>query len=295
MNNILLVDCSDEATKTISGLLADSATLSSQTFNGELDLQDARMVIVQAQGTLDAAAINISSIRKACNFKAIPIIVLNDKDDFVTIERLLSAGATEVLALNAPPAACRQILQGHLIPNRAPLDREMAYLDPFIENTVTVLNKMAFVDATFREVYFQDDLRIFGDISGIIGLSGNSEGTVAITFYWDLARKIIANMMRVPEEKINAEYIHDGAGELINMISGSTKKIFKGTPYHFDLSLPTVVVGSGHQLGHPDGASIAVIIFDVGKTSFVLQVCLKPRKAGGTAGTPGQSGDNKHS
>jgi chemotaxis protein CheX len=101
---------------------------------------------------------------------------------------------------------------------------------------------------------------------------------VAITLYWNLARRIIARMMKVQQERINAEYIHDGVGELINMISGSTKKMFKGTPFHFNLSLPTVVVGSGHQLGHPEGSSIAVLIFDVGEDSFVLQVCLKPKK-----------------
>jgi chemotaxis protein CheX len=160
----------------------------------------------------------------------------------------------------------------------------MEYLKPFIENTVMVLEKMASVQAVFQEVYFADDLRIYGDISGIIGLSGNSEGTVAITLYWDLARKVIANMMTVPEEKINAEYIHDGTGELINMISGSTKKRFKGTQFHFDLSLPTVVVGSGHHLGHPEGSSIAVLIFDVGQEAFVLQVCLKPRSKASESG-----------
>jgi CheY-specific phosphatase CheX len=108
-------------------------------------------------------------------------------------------------------------------------------------------------------------------------LSGNSEGTVAITLYWDLARKIIARMMKVKQEQINAEYIHDGVGELINMISGSTKKMFKGTPFHFNLSLPTVVAGSGHHLGHPDGSSIALLIFDADEGSFVVQVCLKPK------------------
>lgn len=277
MKNILLVDCSTEATKIISDALADTAPLANCDFGTGMALTDARMVILQTQGAAEAAATKLSAIRKACNFRAIPIIALNDGDDFAAIERFISSGATEVLSLDAPQAACRQILQGHLIPNREPLEKEMTYLEPFIKNTVSVLKKMASVDATFREVYFSDDFRIYGDISGIIGLSGNSEGTVAITLYWDLARKIIANMTRVTEEKINAEYIHDGAGELINMISGSTKKVFKGTPYHFELSLPTVIVGSGHQMGHPEGASIAVLIFDVGESSFVLQVCLKPR------------------
>ena len=134
------------------------------------------------------------------------------------------------------------------------------------------------MEAVFREAYFSNNSRIFGDLSGIIGLSGKSEGTVAITLYWNLASQIIAKMMNIQEKNINAEYIHDGAGELINMISGSTKKTFVGTPFHFDLSLPTVVMGSGHQLGHPDGSSIAVLIFDVGESAFILQVCLKPKK-----------------
>ena len=278
MKNILLVDCNAEVTRTVASLLSDTCKISNRAFGDDFAPGSAGMIILDAQGGIDAPADKISRIRKACAFRAIPIIVIKDGDDLATIERLLSAGATEVLSLDAPAAACRQILQGHLIPNRTPLEKEMAYLTPFIENTVTVLKKMAFVDATFREVYFSDVLRTYGDISGIIGLSGTSEGTVAVTFYWDLARKVIANMMKVTEDKINAEYIHDGAGELINMISGSAKKQFKGTPFHFDLSLPTVVVGSGHQLGHPEGSSIAVLIFDVGEQSFVLQVCLKPKK-----------------
>jgi chemotaxis protein CheX len=277
MNKVLLVDCSAETTKTLTGILGDTCALSGCAFGEALAPKESRMVILEASGPVEPAAEKVSKIRVACAFRAIPVIVIHPGDDVPTIDRFLSAGATDVLSLDAPPGACRQILQGHLIPHRTPLTQEMEYLTPFIENTVMVLSKMASVEAVFQEVYFADDLRIYGDISGIIGLSGTSEGTVAITLYWDLARKVIANMMTVPEEKINAEYIHDGTGELINMISGSTKRRFKGTQFHFDLSLPTVVVGSGHQLGHPDGSSIAVLIFEVGQEAFVLQVCLKPR------------------
>jgi chemotaxis protein CheX len=247
-------------------------------FEDKIFPQDFRMIILEADGLLERVKTKISIIRFACGFSDIPVIVIKQQEDKVPIEHFLNAGATEVLALDAPPGACRQILQGYLIPNRKPLEKEMAYLSPFIENTIKVLQTMAGTQASFREVYFNNDLRIYGDISGIIGVSGDSEGTVAITLYWDLARQIIARMMKVKQEHINAEYIHDGVGELINMISGSTKKMFKGTPFHFNLSLPTVVAGSGHQLGHPEGSSIAVLIFDVDEHAFVLQVCLKPKK-----------------
>lgn len=278
MNKIMLVDCSVQVSKAVAELLADNCSLSNTTYEEDINPKDFGMIILEADGPLEMVTTKISKIRFACAFSDIPIIVIKQREDSIPAEHFLNAGATEVLALDAPPGACRQILQGHLIPNRKPLEKEMTYLSPFIDNTINVLQTMAGTQASFREVYFSNDMRIFGDISGIIGLSGESEGTVAVTFYWDLARIIIARMMKVEQEQINAEHIHDGVGELINMISGSTKKMFKGTPFHFNLSLPTVVVGSGHQLGHPDGSSIAMLIFDVDEQAFVLQVCLKPQK-----------------
>jgi chemotaxis protein CheX len=277
MNKIMLIDCSVQASKFLADLLGDNCSLSNVAFEDDLLPKDFRMIVLEAEGLLERIKTKISILRHACDFRDIPIIVVKHNEDVVPLENFLNAGATEVLTLDMPPGACRQILKGYLIPNRKPLEKEMAYLSPFIENTVKVLQTMAGTEATFREVYFNNDMRIFGDISGIIGLSGNSEGTVAITLYWDLARKIIARMMKVKQEQINAEYIHDGVGELINMISGSTKKMFKGTPFHFNLSLPTVVAGSGHHLGHPDGSSIALLIFDAGESAFVVQVCLKPK------------------
>jgi len=278
MDKILLVDCGVEVTRHLVALLSERFELSNAAYGDPVALKEHKMILIQADANADSLFSKVSKLRIGCKFSDIPIVVIKLREDHVPIEHFLSCGATEVLALDAPPGACRQILQGYLIPSRKPLEKEMVYLTPFIENTILVLKTTAGLDAVFREVYFSNTFRIFGDISGIIGLSGASEGTVAVTLYWDLARKIIANMMHVQEDRINAEYIHDGVGELINVISGSTKKRFKGTPFHFDLSLPTVVVGSGHQLGHPDSASIAVLIFDVGDLAFVLQVCLKPRK-----------------
>ena len=284
MTKILLIDCSEATTKAISKLLGDTCTYANQSFSDELDAGDLDMIVFQAEDPIETAGSKISRLRYACKFKPTPIIVIKQEDDNATIDRLMSTGASEVISLDAPPGAVRQIINGHLIPNRMPEDKEMEYLTPFIENSIQVLQKMASMKATFREAYFSNDMRIYGDLSGIIGLSGNSEGTVALTLYWDLASKIIARMMNIQESNITAEYIHDGAGELINMISGSTKKRFAGTPFHFDLSLPTVIMGSGHQLGHPDGSSIAVLIFDVDEWAFILQVCLRPKTISKSSG-----------
>jgi chemotaxis protein CheX len=138
---------------------------------------------------------------------------------------------------------------------------------------------MAGIDAEFKKVYFSNTIRIFGDVSGIMGLSGNSEGTLAVTFYWDLAKTIIAKMMSTEEDLIDAELIHDGVSEIINMISGTTKKDFVGKPYHFEITLPSVIVGPGHQIGYFQNTTAAVLIFEVDGQSFALHVCIKPKTA----------------
>jgi chemotaxis protein CheX len=277
MNKILLIDCSPEVAKAVADLLGDKVTLESSSFGDGFSPKDSSMIILESDKGMDPILQKVGDIRRGCNFSNVPIVIIKQQEDHIPMEHFFTAGATEVLSVDAPPVACRQILMGYLSLNRKPLEKEMEYLTPFIDNTVKVLKTMASVEPTFREVWFSKEFKIFGDISGIIGLSGNSEGTVAVTFYWPLARKIIAQMMKVEEDMVNAEYIHDGVGEIINMISGATKKNFSGTPYYFELSIPTVVVGSGHQLGHPEASSIAVLIFDVEETAFALQVCLKPK------------------
>lgn len=276
MSTILLIDCSPNMTQTVTELLGTNVEIKRAVFEEKMNLACYNMIILEASDDQKYALQQIRNLRYACNFRDIPIIMIKEHFSQSQIQPFIMAGATELLTLDAPPVACRQILQGYMIPGRQPMDEEMKYLNHFIQNTHNVLKKMAKMEAVFKEVYFSNDFRIFGDISGIIGLSGESEGTVVATFYWSLAREIIAKMMKVQKDQVNSELIHDGVGELINMIAGSTKKNLVGTPYHFELSLPSVVVGYGHQIGHPENVSIAVILFDVDNNAFALQVGIKP-------------------
>ncbi|MBW1914179.1 MAG: chemotaxis protein CheX [Deltaproteobacteria bacterium] len=280
MNKILAINCSQEITNAITKFLGKNISIQSEVFKEGMSLNDPDMIILEMGQNQNLDLEHIRKIRYSCNFKNLPIVLMDSHGNPPSMEFYLSAGATEILSINDPPAACRHILQSYLIPDRAPLEKEMEYLLPFIHNTCDVLKTMASMEATFKEVYFSDDFRTFGDISGIIGLHGGAEGTLVVTFYWDLAQKIIAKMMTVEEHNINAELIHDGVAELINMIGGSTKKDFVGNQYHFDITLSSVVIGSGHQIGHPGDASIAILIFNVDKYSFALQVCIKPDMPG---------------
>ncbi len=277
---ILAIDCSPQVINVLNGLFPKDVTLDSASFTGVTDPKDYRMIVIQEILDENELIKRIRRIRYVCYFRNIPIILIKIKDNIDSVESYITAGATEVLTLKDPQGAWKQILNGHLIQDRKPLEEEMEYINSFIKNTCNVLKTTASLNVTFQEVYFTNDFKIFGDISGLIALSGDAEGILGITFYWPLAKIIIARMMGVEQDKINAELIHDGVAEIVNMISGSTKKDFVGRPYHFEISLPSVIVGGGHQLGHPGKTPIAVLIFNVDYQYFALQVCLEPKNNG---------------
>ncbi|MEN6319447.1 MAG: chemotaxis protein CheX [Syntrophaceae bacterium] len=277
MNRILGIDCSPQVNKSVLELLGGKVSIQNDPFQEGMPLDGYQMILFEACGDQEYNIKRIRSLRYACKFRNLPIIIIRGKENHIPLQSYIMAGATEVLTLSESPIACGRILKGYLIPDRKPLPEELEYLTPFVNNTRNVLETMASVNVEFQDVYFSNDIKIFGDVSGIMGLSGNAEGTLVVTFYWSLAKMIVAKMMGVDEDKLDAELIHDGVSEIINMISGSTKREFVGKPYHFEISLPSVVVGSGHQVGHIHDTSIAVLIFRVENQFFSLYVCIKPK------------------
>lgn len=279
MSRVIGIDCSPEVEAAVSEMLKGKCEVQYERFHDEMSFDGYQMIILEMNENKEHVTGQIRKLRYACNFRNTPIVLIHGRKDNVSSQPYMIAGATEVLSLYDPLAARKQILSGYLIPNREPLAEEFEYLKPFIKNTCHILKTMAAIDVEFKEVYFSNSIRIFGDVSGIMGLSGNVEGTLVVTFYWDLATMIVAKMMSTEEGAIDAELIHDGVSEIINMISGTTKREFVGKPYYFEITLPSVVVGPGHQIGHLQDTSVAVLIFQVEKQSFALHVCIRPKKS----------------
>lgn len=275
MAKVLLNDCSPDVSQMLSNMLKDNAEIIVEPFSEQREITDFNLVILHSNSGDDQHLLRkIKNLHFRTKFRNIPIILLKDKSEFFSDQPYFSFGVSEFMALDEPQPVFNQILQGYLNPGRQPLEREMIYLAPFIESTKKVLSKMAFMEAEFKGVYFKNSLRILGDVSGVIGLSGATDGTVTITFLWNLAKRVVAKIMEVKENEINAEMIHDGVGEIINMISGSAKKSLSEASYDFQLSIPTIIVGWGHEVGHPENATIAVLTFDVGDHAFALHVSL---------------------
>jgi CheY-specific phosphatase CheX len=100
---------------------------------------------------------------------------------------------------------------------------DVKFINPFINATLNVLETMAFVKSKAGKPYLKKDNVARGDVSGIIGITGETNGTIYVTFDEPCILKIVSNMFIEKMTEINNE-ITDAVGELTNMISGQARK-----------------------------------------------------------------------
>ena len=59
---------------------------------------------------------------------------------------------------------------------------DVNFINPFITGAVEVLGKMAFVSPVAGKAYVKTTDDAHGDVSGIIGITGDALGSLAISF-----------------------------------------------------------------------------------------------------------------
>ena len=128
----------------------------------------------------------------------------------------------------------------------------VAFINPFLEATVEVLKTMAFVEPLPGKPYLKNDNAAKGDISGIIGLTGDARGSLALSFSVGAILKIVTNMLGETITDMNGD-IKDAVGELTNMVSGVARKKLEASGYSITAAIPTVVSGRNHSILHVMG------------------------------------------
>lgn len=152
-----------------------------------------------------------------------------------------------------------------------------AFIVPFIEAVHSTFEMMMGRKVTRKDVYIKKNYVMFGDVSGVIGVSGISAGTTAISFPASLAIRTVEDILG---EKVTGGIgdvmVHDGVGEIINMIAGQAKTTLATTPMKFDITLPTIISGRGHELYHKQDTQCTSIIFATDDDQeFSLDLCIR--------------------
>ena len=151
-------------------------------------------------------------------------------------------------------------------------------INPFINATSNILETMAFVKSEAGKPYLKNDTTAQGDVSGIVGFTGEANGTVAVTFDELCILKIVSNMLGEEMQEINDE-ISDAVGELTNMISGQARKELAEIDKVFQGTIPAVITGKNHKIETKTTSPKVAIPFTTDFGSFTIEVCLEKTSA----------------
>ena len=121
----------------------------------------------------------------------------------------------------------------------------VAFINPFIESTLRSLDMMAGIQAEKVGLEAKEDLITTYDISSIIGITGETSGSIIISVPEGLACKIASNMLMEEITSMNKS-VEDAIGEIGNIVVGDARRSLIQDGYSLNISVPTVVVGSGH-------------------------------------------------
>lgn len=155
-------------------------------------------------------------------------------------------------------------------------------IQPFINATLNVLKTMAFTDAHAKPPYLKDQKIANGDVSGVIGLTGDASGSLSVSFPEKAILVIVSNMFGEKMTDVDDE-IRDAVGEITNMISGQARQELEGIGMSLESAIPTVVSGRDHTIKHITTYPILAITFTLDEGEFVsgegeeftIEVCIE--------------------
>lgn len=151
---------------------------------------------------------------------------------------------------------------------------DVKFINPFLYGTAEVLEKMAFIKPVPGKPFAKTDDTAHGDVSGIIGMTGDAVGSLALTFDESCIIYITNKMLQENHTEINKEVLST-VGEITNMISGAARKLMEKDNLKVFAAIPTVVFGKAHTVRHIIKGPSIVLPFQTEGGAFVIDVCLK--------------------
>lgn len=148
------------------------------------------------------------------------------------------------------------------------------FVDPFISATLNVLETMAFTKAEAGKPYLKENLIASGDVSGVIGLTGEVSGTFSVSYSEKSILAIVSNMLGEEMKELN-EDIKDAVGEITNIIAGQARHELDQLGRSLQAAIPTVIVGKNHTINHVTASPIMAIPFSTSNGGFCIEVCFE--------------------
>ena len=150
-------------------------------------------------------------------------------------------------------------------------------INPFIVATIDIIDTVAMLKLKRGKLELKENSTVAYDVSGIIGITGEAVGSIALSFPKKTAIVAVSNFIGEEVLGIDADTT-DAIGELTNMVAGRAKQIFSESGVKLKISTPNVVVGKNHTIVSPKNAPSIVIPFESDAGELAMQVSLMSAK-----------------
>ena len=111
-----------------------------------------------------------------------------------------------------------------------------------------------------------------GVVSGLIEMNAkDTHGSVALSLSMPALRAISASMLGEEFVSLNKE-ASDLVGELTNMLVGGAKQILSEQGLEFDMHIPHMLMGEGHEIVHPVSGKTIILPIATNDTEFFLEL-----------------------
>jgi len=151
---------------------------------------------------------------------------------------------------------------------------DVKYINPFIGAAVDVVNTLGSIKAEAGKPYLKKESTAKGDISGVIGLTGDVKGSISVSFTEKCILGIVSNMFGEEMKELNAE-IDDAVGEIFNMISGQARQQLEEMGRSLDDAIPTVIRSADHCIRHITEYPVIAIPFKTNDGDFTIEIAFE--------------------
>ncbi|RMF96960.1 MAG: chemotaxis protein CheX [Planctomycetota bacterium] len=144
-------------------------------------------------------------------------------------------------------------------------------VNPFIQSLKDTFATMLNCEVHRGELSLKNGSKASHEISGVIGLTGDTVGTVVLSLSRDVALKAASTMLMMETTELDADVL-DAVGELTNMVAGAAKAQL--SEFNLAVSLPNVITGTDHDVHFPSNVTPLVISFTSPWGPLTLEVGL---------------------
>jgi chemotaxis protein CheX len=152
---------------------------------------------------------------------------------------------------------------------------------PFVQSVENVFGTMLQLPVRFGQPRLKEPGKPSFHVSGIIGMSGDVEGAVVVSFPLAAAERVVQLFTGESLTSQHADFA-DAIGELVNMISGGAKAKFPAG--QVNISCPSVVIGPDHTVHTRKDVTCVIIPCECDCGEFAVEVAFKRTAQAAPAG-----------